>query len=297
MKFALTILASVVLALLATWYAIAARVKLLSRAPEQATVLILPDPGGACVPRVARPVIRAHIDDTIEWHAVELPAAKERGHSSSRRARTWPTCSPPRSPRDPDRRSAQCGSRTRPWPGLASPTSSSCRTGSATRPASPSSRRRRPGPRRSAAAPSAARAPRRGPAARRGTPLDHAAALEHQHLVEGLEPDETVGHQQGRPALARADDLAQDLALGERVEVGGRLVEEQQRRRAQERARQREALPLPAREVGRPRPPSRRGLRGKRSTRASRRTARRTRRARRCWRPAGRAAGSRAGSP
>ena len=79
MKFALTILASVVLALLATWYAIAARVKLLSRAPEQATVLVLPGPGGACVPRVARPVIRAHIDDTIEWRSVELPGCEGEG--------------------------------------------------------------------------------------------------------------------------------------------------------------------------------------------------------------------------
>ena len=79
MKFALTILASVVLALLATWYAIAARVKLLSRAPEQATVLVLPGPGGTCMPRVARPVIRAHIDDTIEWHSVELPGCEGEG--------------------------------------------------------------------------------------------------------------------------------------------------------------------------------------------------------------------------
>lgn len=79
MKFALTVLASVVLALLATWYAIAARVKLLARAPEQATVLVVPGPGGACVPRLARPVIRAHIDDTIEWRSVELPGCEGEG--------------------------------------------------------------------------------------------------------------------------------------------------------------------------------------------------------------------------
>ena len=79
MKFALTILASVVLALLATWYAIAARVKLLARAPEQATVLVVPGPGGACVPRVARPVIRAHTDDQIEWQSVELPGCEGEG--------------------------------------------------------------------------------------------------------------------------------------------------------------------------------------------------------------------------
>lgn len=79
MKFALTVLGSVVLALLATWYAIAARVKMLARAPEQATVLVVPGPGGTCVPRVARPVIQAHIDDTIEWHSVELPGCEGEG--------------------------------------------------------------------------------------------------------------------------------------------------------------------------------------------------------------------------
>jgi len=79
MKFALTVLCSVVLALLATWYAIAARVKMLARAPEQATVLVLPGPGGTCVPRMARPVIRAHIDDTIEWRSVELPGCEGQG--------------------------------------------------------------------------------------------------------------------------------------------------------------------------------------------------------------------------
>lgn len=79
MKFALTVLSSVVLALLATWYAIAARVKMLARAPEQATVLVVPGPGGACVPRVARPVIKAHIDDVIEWRSVELPGCEGEG--------------------------------------------------------------------------------------------------------------------------------------------------------------------------------------------------------------------------
>jgi len=79
MKFALTVLASVVLALLATWYAIAARVKLLARAPEQATVLVVPGPGGTCVPRLARPVIRVHIDDQIEWRSVELPGCEGEG--------------------------------------------------------------------------------------------------------------------------------------------------------------------------------------------------------------------------
>jgi hypothetical protein len=79
MKFALTVLASVVLALLATWYAIAARVKMLARAPEQATVLVVPGPGGACVPRVARPVTKAHMDDAIEWRSVELPGCEGQG--------------------------------------------------------------------------------------------------------------------------------------------------------------------------------------------------------------------------
>jgi hypothetical protein len=79
MKFALTVLASLIVALLATWYAIAARVKMLARAPEQATVLVVPGPDGACVPRLARPVIKAHTDDTIEWRAVELPGCEGQG--------------------------------------------------------------------------------------------------------------------------------------------------------------------------------------------------------------------------
>jgi hypothetical protein len=79
MKSALTVLGSVVLALLATWYAIAARVKMLARAPEQATVLVVPGSDGTCVPRLARPVIRAHIDDTIEWRSVELPGCEGQG--------------------------------------------------------------------------------------------------------------------------------------------------------------------------------------------------------------------------
>jgi hypothetical protein len=79
MKFALTVLASLVLALLATWYAVAARVKMLARAPEQATVLVVPGPDGACVPRVARPVISAHTDDAIEWRSVEFPGCEGQG--------------------------------------------------------------------------------------------------------------------------------------------------------------------------------------------------------------------------
>ena len=79
MKYALTVFASVVLALLATWYAIAARVKMLARAPEQATILVVPVPGGACAPRLARPVIKAHLDDTIEWRSVELPGCEGEG--------------------------------------------------------------------------------------------------------------------------------------------------------------------------------------------------------------------------
>jgi hypothetical protein len=76
MKYALTVFASVILALLATWYAIAARVHMLARAPEQATVLVVPGPDGECVPRVARPVIMSHMDDIIEWHSVVLPGCE-----------------------------------------------------------------------------------------------------------------------------------------------------------------------------------------------------------------------------
>ena len=79
MKYALTVLASVILSLLATWYAIAARVKMLAHEPEQATILVVPGAQGTCVPRLARPVIRAHIDDQLEWRSVELPGCEGAG--------------------------------------------------------------------------------------------------------------------------------------------------------------------------------------------------------------------------
>ena len=83
----------------------------------------------------------------------------------------------------------------------------------------------------------------------RAAPLGDAAVLEDHHLVEGLERDEPVRDQQRGAALAGAHDLPHHLALGERVEVRGRLVEEQEGCVPQQRAGEGEALPLAPREL------------------------------------------------
>jgi hypothetical protein len=49
----------------------------------------------------------------------------------------------------------------------------------------------------------------------------------------------TVGDEHDRASHGQARDRTHDLALGLAVEVGGRLVEQQQRNVAQERARER----------------------------------------------------------
>ena len=76
--------------------------------------------------------------------------------------------------------------------------------------------------------------------------LDDAAGLHHQDAVAGEHGRQPMrDHQRGAPAHQALERvLDQGLALG--VERGGRLVEQQQRRVAQDRARDGDALALAA---------------------------------------------------
>ena len=87
-----------------------------------------------------------------------------------------------------------------------------------------------------------ARPPRRAP---RGPALqlDHAAA----HLVDHLVV--VGGDDHGRPGAVHAVEQLHDPDRGLGVEVAGRLVRQQQRRVVDERARQRDALLLAARQL------------------------------------------------
>ena len=89
---------------------------------------------------------------------------------------------------------------------------------------------------------------RRRTSLRRAEGLDPAAAQD-QHLVDDVEHGRALRdhHDGDAPLLARAQRLGQRLLAGG-VEVGVRLVEHDQRRIAEERARQRDALLLAARE-------------------------------------------------
>src|SRR5262245_49100069 len=77
--------------------------------------------------------------------------------------------------------------------------------------------------------------------------LHDAPALEHVDAVGVHHGREPVGDQDGQQVAALRDvpDRAGDLLLGEGVQGGGRLVEDQQVRAAQQRTRDREPLLLP----------------------------------------------------
>ena len=75
--------------------------------------------------------------------------------------------------------------------------------------------------------------------------LAHLAALEHEHLVGGLERREPVGDQQD-PARARLEQVGDDRVGGGDLEVLAGLVEDQQREVGEQRARDRQPLALAA---------------------------------------------------
>ena len=109
-------------------------------------------------------------------------------------------------------------------------------------------RRRRTDPRTSAARRAARRRRPAGPAGRRAADLGDAAALEHDDRVGAADGRQPVRDDERRAVPHQVGEriLHQQLRLG--VERRGRLVENQDRRVLQQRARDREPLPLPARQ-------------------------------------------------
>mmetsp|Transcript_24158 Transcript_24158/g.71881 ORF Transcript_24158/g.71881 Transcript_24158/m.71881 type:complete len:353 (+) Transcript_24158:643-1701(+) len=80
-------------------------------------------------------------------------------------------------------------------------------------------------------------------------PLDDAAALEHNDLVGRSHRRETVRHRQHRAAAREQGERVMHRALRLRVEARRRLVEQQHARVPHQRARDRDALLLPARQL------------------------------------------------
>ena len=79
--------------------------------------------------------------------------------------------------------------------------------------------------------------------------LDDLAAVEHQDPVEAAHRRQPVRDHDRGPALHQPLHRLLDQRLRFRIEARGRLVQDQYRRIGEERARQRHALPLAAREL------------------------------------------------
>ncbi len=80
--------------------------------------------------------------------------------------------------------------------------------------------------------------------------LDEAALVDHEDVVRRLDRREPVGDHEGRAAVLELLERLLDLALRVRVERPRGLVEDQDLGVLDDRARDREALPLAAREQG-----------------------------------------------
>ena len=84
--------------------------------------------------------------------------------------------------------------------------------------------------------------------------LDDHAVAHRDHALRDARHSPLVGHDHQRHAVLGVElaEEVDDLLAGLGVEVAGRLVAQQQRRRAEQRARDRDALLLPARQLARP---------------------------------------------
>src|SRR6185503_15772452 len=82
-----------------------------------------------------------------------------------------------------------------------------------------------------------------------GAALDDAPALEHEDLVGRADGREAVRDHEGRAAAPQARERVLDVALALAVEARGGLVEDQDARLGQQRARDRDALALAAGEL------------------------------------------------
>src|SRR5581483_4067866 len=79
--------------------------------------------------------------------------------------------------------------------------------------------------------------------------LDDAAAVEHDGAVRDLDGRETLRREQDRASRECRAEIRDEVALGLRVDRRHRVVEDDHARAGDERARERDALALPAREV------------------------------------------------
>ena len=77
----------------------------------------------------------------------------------------------------------------------------------------------------------------------------NAAVAQDNDLVRIDDGAEAVGNDQGRAVARQFLEVGLDLALGLGIERGGRLVEQQDRRRFEDGARDRDALLLAAGEL------------------------------------------------
>ena len=83
----------------------------------------------------------------------------------------------------------------------------------------------------------------------RRTVLDDLATLQHHHAVEIAQCRQPVRDRNDRAPAHQPRQRLADRFLGFAVERGSRLVEQQDRRILQEGARDRDALPLAARQL------------------------------------------------
>ena len=82
-----------------------------------------------------------------------------------------------------------------------------------------------------------------------GPALDDAPLVEHDDAVGGADGRQPVRDDDRRPPLHHRLERALEARLGVRVDARRRLVEDEERRVAVERAREREELPLARAEV------------------------------------------------
>ena len=79
--------------------------------------------------------------------------------------------------------------------------------------------------------------------------LDDLPGLEHENLIRAADRREPMGDHERRAARPQTPQPVLDHLLALAVEARGRLVQDQDARVGQNRARDRHALPLPARQL------------------------------------------------
>jgi hypothetical protein len=80
--------------------------------------------------------------------------------------------------------------------------------------------------------------------------VDDLAGVDEQDLVGALDRRDAVGDHDRRPVAHQPVERLLDQVVGPGVDARGRLVQDQDARVDQDRARDRDALALPAREAG-----------------------------------------------